>query len=105
MLQHPSSKLKMHRTPEAGADARPVHVFQQVMDGHNIRTRQAARQPEQMRHMDEIASQTAYRRVALEISWEIIRPRHGDGGEVFRKLTDLTYFFWSAEQEIFVFAI
>ena len=95
----------MHGTPESGADARPVHVFQQVMDGHHIGARQPARQPEQMRNMDKIAAQTAYRRVALKISSESVRPCHGDGCEVLRKLSDFAYFFWSTQQKIFVLPI
>src|SRR5438876_54731 len=105
MLQHHSRQVKVERAPNIRGPMRAIHIFQHVVDGDHVMAWQAARQPEQMWHMHEIAPQAAKDCTALHVSAKSICGGQGDRLEIIRQLANLGDFFSRAQQEVLVFVV
>ena len=95
----------MERPPNIRGSMRAIHIFQHVVDGDHVMAWQAARQPEQVRHMHEIAPQAAKDCTALHVSAKRVGRRQGNRLEILRQLANLGDFFSRAKQEVFVFVV
>ena len=59
--QYPLRHLQMPGSPEAGLLARARHMIQQIVHGHDIRTRQKSRHRKKIRDVDQIAVESLQR--------------------------------------------
>ena len=104
--EHPARKLKMQKAPEPGVAVGAIHVFEHIVYGHHIGTRQGSWQPEQMRDVNQIATQMP------ENVAECQRPlnrgvtvKQRNGMEIGRQGADLCHLLRQAHKKVLVMAI
>src|ERR1700693_6372941 len=97
---------KMQRAPESGLMASPVHVLEDIVNGHHIGTRQIARQPEQVGNVEQVAAQTLEDGEKIEIAlYGGVRAQQRYSVNSRRQRTDLRHLFRRPDQKIFTLAI
>src|SRR5882672_595622 len=96
----------MQAAAQAGPVARTVHVVEQVMHCHHVRTRQPARNPKQMRDVHHVALQATHDGTKLETSLQrALAVGQRDCLKSGGKGATLVHFGGEANQEILAFAI
>src|SRR3954469_19313360 len=106
MEQHATGKLEVPQWRSSRTVLCPRHMLQYVVHSHHVRTRQCARQPEKMRHVNQVTIQAPQNSAKAEVPARGGVPL-GESNivEIRWQQPDLLNFFRSPNQVVLVFPV